>query len=232
MKDLSTILVVEDDAEIREMIVNHLKVENFDVVEAADGEEALSTFNKREFDLILLDMMLPKLNGKKVMAHIRERCLVPLLIISAKDSETDKILGLELGADDYITKPFSMGELTARIHALLRRASYRHSPPQETIIRLGNLELNMEDYSLIKPDRKIHLTAKEFEILKLFFTYPKKVFTKAQIYSSVWMEEFVGDDNTVMVHISRLRDKIEDDPAEPRIIKTVWGIGYKMGDPA
>lgn len=229
---MPTILVVEDEKEIREMIVNHLKTDNFDVVEAADGEEALSIFSKHNFDLILLDLMLPKLSGKKVMAHIREHCLVPLLIISAKDTETDKILGLELGADDYITKPFSMGELNARIHALLRRASYSRSTPEETVIRFGQLELNMEDYSLVKSNRKINLTIKEFEILRLFFTHPKKVFTKAQIYSSVWQEDFVGDDNTVMVHISRLRDKIEDNPAEPRIIKTVWGIGYKLGDQA
>lgn len=170
------------------------------------------------------------INGKKVMAHIRERCLAPLLIISAKDSETDKILGLELGADDYITKPFSMGELNARIHALLRRAGYSYAPSKDTALRLGRLELNMEDYSLIKPDRKVSLTAKEFEILKLFFTYPKKIFTKAQIYSSVWMDDYVGDDNAVMVHIGRLRDKIEDDSSNPTIIKTVWGIGYKLSD--
>ncbi|WP_372775660.1 response regulator transcription factor [Paenibacillus sp. 79R4] len=220
MDDLTSVLVIEDEKEIREMIVNHLKADHFNVVEAADGEEALAIFSKNDFDLILMDMMLPKISGKKVMAHIRERCLAPLLIISAKDSETDKILGLELGADDYITKPFSMGELNARIHALLRRAGYSYAPSKETAVRLGRLELNMEDYSLIKPDRKVSLTAKEFEILKLFFTYPKKVFTKAQIYSSVWMYDYVGDDNAVFVHISRLRDKIEDDSSDPTIIKT------------
>lgn len=176
--------------------------------------------------------MLPKVSGKEVMKRIRESSSVPILIISAKDSEVDKILGLELGADDYITKPFSVLELTARIAATFRRIGYYVKEDESNIrsISKGQFTLNFDNYQICKDKEYIDLTAKEFEILKLFFQNPKKVFTKAQIFANVWKDDFINDDNTVTVQIRRLREKIEDDPSNPKYIKTVWGIGYKLGD--
>jgi DNA-binding response OmpR family regulator len=223
--------LVEDDDEISELVLKHLTNEGFLITAAKDGERALVEFSKNTFDLVLLDLMLPKVNGKEVLRKIRENSTVPVIIISAKDSELDKILGLELGADDYITKPFSLNELNARINATLRRIGYyKSSPIKEKKIQRGNLILDIDNYQIIKDDTIIDLTSKEFEILKLFLENPKKVFTKAQIFSSIWEDDFMNDENTVMVHIRRVREKIEDNPSEPRYIKTIWGIGYKLGD--
>ncbi|GKU27345.1 putative transcriptional regulatory protein YcbL [Clostridium folliculivorans] len=175
--------------------------------------------------------MLPKLNGKEVLRKIREVSTIPVIIISAKDSELDKILGLELGADDYITKPFSLNELNARINASLRRIGYfKNSLPKESKIQRGELTLDLDNYQLIKNGTPIDLTAKEFEIIKLLLENPKRVFTKTQLFSSIWQDDFMKDENTVMVHIRRVREKIEDNPSEPKYIKTIWGIGYKLGD--
>lgn len=226
------LLLVEDDPDISFLVESHLKSEGFDVTAAQDGEKALQYFNDSAFDLVLLDIMLPKVNGKEVLKTIRETSSVPILIISAKDSEIDRILGLELGADDYITKPFSVRELAARIHAALRRIGYykNNEPEHQNNISMGPFTLNLETYQVIKSGEPINLTAKEFEILKLFFENPKRVFTKAQIFARVWDDDFLKDDNTVMVHIRKLREKLEDDPSNPIYIKTVWGIGYKLGE--
>nr|WP_275051644.1 response regulator transcription factor [Clostridium manihotivorum] len=213
------------------MVLKHLTTEGFLVTAAKDGERALDEFYKNTFDLVLLDIMLPKVNGKEVLRKIRENSTVPVIIISAKDSELDKILGLELGADDYITKPFSLNELNARINAALRRISYYKNPViKEKRVQRGDLILDIDNYQIIKNNIVIDLTSKEFEILKLFLENPKKVFTKAQIFSSIWEDDFMNDENTVMVHIRRVREKIEDNPSEPKYIKTIWGIGYKLGD--
>ncbi|WP_338032611.1 response regulator transcription factor [Clostridium manihotivorum] len=212
-------------------MLKHLTTEGFLVTAAKDGERALDEFYKNTFDLVLLDIMLPKVNGKEVLRKIRENSTVPVIIISAKDSELDKILGLELGADDYITKPFSLNELNARINAALRRISYYKNPViKEKRVQRGDLILDIDNYQIIKNNIVIDLTSKEFEILKLFLENPKKVFTKAQIFSSIWEDDFMNDENTVMVHIRRVREKIEDNPSEPKYIKTIWGIGYKLGD--
>ncbi|QAA30301.1 DNA-binding response regulator [Clostridium manihotivorum] len=225
------LLLVEDDSEISELVLKHLTTEGFLVTAAKDGERALDEFYKNTFDLVLLDIMLPKVNGKEVLRKIRENSTVPVIIISAKDSELDKILGLELGADDYITKPFSLNELNARINAALRRISYYKNPViKEKRVQRGDLILDIDNYQIIKNNIVIDLTSKEFEILKLFLENPKKVFTKAQIFSSIWEDDFMNDENTVMVHIRRVREKIEDNPSEPKYIKTIWGIGYKLGD--
>lgn len=208
-----------------------MKSEGFSITSVKDGELALQEFYSKDFDLILLDIMLPKLNGKEVLRKIRESSTIPVIIISAKDSELDKILGLELGADDYITKPFSLNELIARINASLRRVSYfKNSLPKESKIQRGELTLDLDNYQLIKNGTPIDLTAKEFEIIKLLLENPKKVFTKTQLFSSIWQDDFMKDENTVMVHIRRVREKIEDNPSEPKYIKTIWGIGYKLGD--
>ena len=228
------ILLIEDDLEISEMLKDYLTVENYEVVCAADGQEACTLFDASLFDLVLLDLMIPKISGMEVMQHIRKTSVVPIIIVTAKDTETDKTLGLGLGADDYITKPFSVVEVLARIKSNIRRvkqyAPMPTAPAEPVVLTAGDLTLNLEDYTALKAGEKIDLTAKEFEILKLLMKNPKKVYTKEQLYSLVWKDAYVGDENAVNVHISRLRNKIETDPRKPKYILTVWGICYKLGD--
>ncbi len=237
------ILLVEDDAEISEMLKNYLTAENYDVACAFDGQEACRLFDAASFSLVLLDLMIPKVSGMDVLQHIRRSSFVPVIILSAKDTETDKTLGLALGADDYITKPFSVVEVLARIRANIRRTtqydgalaavpSVRASEKAvdtEEVLTVGELMMNLSDYTLTKSGKAVELTAKEFEILKLLMQNPKKVYTKEQLYSLVWNDAYLGDENAVNVHISRLRNKIEDDSRNPRYVLTVWGIGYKLG---
>ena len=226
------ILLIEDDVEISDMLKKFLGTEGFEVTAAYDGESACKKFFEEEYSLVLLDLMIPKINGMEVMNVIREKSMVPIIIVSAKDTDSDKTLGLGLGADDYITKPFSVTEVLARIKANIRRSTqYAVGEIQEeSTIKRGELVLNINDYSIVKRGKKIELTSKEFEILKLLMKNPKKVYTKEQIYSLIWNEVYVGDENAVNVHISRLRNKIEDDPRNPRYVITVWGIGYKIGE--
>ena len=225
------ILLVEDDMEISAMLKRFLETENYEVIPAADGESACEKFYSHAFDLVLLDLMLPKRNGMEVMGKIRESSTVPIIIISAKDTDSDKTLGLGLGADDYITKPFSVTEVLARIKANIRRTTqYAAGTSGQRILTKGNLTMDLNGYCVKKDGKEIELTAKEFEILKLLLLNPKKVYTKEQIYSLVWNDAYLGDENAVNVHISRLRTKIEDNPRDPAYIITVWGIGYKAGD--
>lgn len=232
---IQSILLVEDDLSISEMVISYLSKEGFTIVHARDGEEALRLFSEQKYALVLLDLMLPYLNGMDFLKIIREQSRVPVLIISAKDGEVDKALGLGFGADDYIAKPFSLIELTARVKSAIRRAteysdSGSPSSPRSNIITVQDMTMDIDNIRLSKKGREIHLTAKEWSILKLLFTYPKKIFTKEQIYRSVWGDEYYGDENIINVHMSRLREKIEDNPSSPQYIKTVWGIGYKLGD--
>lgn len=226
------ILLVEDDIEISTMLKNFLITENFEVITALDGESACEKFFSDNFSLVLLDLMIPKMNGIEVMSKIREHNTLPIIIISAKDTDSDKTLGLGLGADDYITKPFSVTEVLARIKANIRRSTQyaMGTSMEQPVITQGVLSMNLNDYSVKKNGKEIELTAKEFEILKLLLQNPKKVYTKEQIYSLVWNDAYLGDENAVNVHISRLRTKIEDNPRDPQYIITVWGIGYKLGD--
>ncbi len=226
------ILLVEDDIEISNMLKSFLMTENFEVVTAFDGESACRKFFADEYSLVLLDLMIPKKSGMEVMKDIREKNTVPIIIISAKDTDSDKTLGLGLGADDYITKPFSVTEVLARIKANIRRNTQYviQSEIEESVFKCGSLVMNTNDYSVLKNETRIELTAKEFEILKLLMKNPQKVYTKEQIYSNVWNDAYLGDENAVNVHISRLRNKIEDNPRNPQIVVTVWGIGYKLGD--
>ncbi|MBO0959803.1 response regulator transcription factor [Neobacillus sp. MM2021_6] len=227
------ILLVEDDAAISEMVRGQFTREGFEVVPAFDGEEALEVFANDTFDLILLDLMLPKLDGMEFLKIIRGKSMIPVLIMSAKDGDLDKALGLGFGADDYIAKPFSMIELTARVKAAIRRATHysRTEQKQEVnVLTVGELTLDLDNFSLLKNGSDIKLTAKEFHILKLFISHPSRVYTKAQIYSLVWEDEYYGDENVINVHMRRLREKIEDDPSKPKYIKTLWGIGYKLGE--
>lgn len=227
------ILLVEDDVEISEMLKNFLMTENFEVVTAYDGESACEKFFADEYSIVLLDLMIPKISGMEVMKTIRASSTVPIMILSAKDTDSDKTLGLGLGADDYVTKPFSVTEVLARIKANIRRNTQYTAAvaaEEEEILTKGELVLNLNAYSVMKNGKKVELTAKEFEILKLLMKNPKKVYTKEQLYSQIWNDAYMGDENAVNVHISRLRNKIEDNPRDPNYVVTVWGIGYKLGD--
>lgn len=225
------ILLVEDDVEISEMVGVQLNKEGFELVAAFDGEEAITNFAQYTFDLVILDLMIPKVSGMDILKSIRENSKVPVLIMSAKDSDVDKALGLGFGADDYLTKPFSMIELTARVKAIIRRATDYSSGEQavDNFLEIGDLSIDLENFSVLKKGTEIKLTSKEFSILKLFVTNPSRVFTKAQLYRFIWNDDYYGDENVINVHIRRLREKIEDDPSDPCYIKTIWGIGYKLG---
>jgi DNA-binding response OmpR family regulator len=227
------ILIVEDDKEISELVTSHLEQENFTVFTAFDGEEALQLFENKAIDLVLLDLMLPKLNGMEFLKRIRQTSFVPVLIISAKESDVDKSLGLGFGADDYISKPFSVIELTARIHAAIRRAT-QYLPESDdhagNLIQYKALTLDLATFSANLNKKSIQLTSKEFHILKLFMQNQSRVFTKEQIYQLIWDDDYFGNENVINVHIRRLREKIEEDPSNPEYIQTIWGIGYKLGE--
>lgn len=228
------ILLIEDDQEISGLIESHLKQENYDVSVALDGEEAEALINSEQFDLILLDLMLPKVNGMDLLKQIRDKSIVPVLIISAKGSDLDKALGLGFGADDYVSKPFSMIELTARVQAVIRRATqYTQMESLSTDhhrITYKDVVLDSHTFSAEVRGQNIQLTAKEFHILKLFMTHPSRVYTKEQIYRLIWKDNYFGNENVINVHVRRLREKIEVDPSNPLYIRTIWGIGYKWGD--
>lgn len=227
------ILLIEDDTAISEMVENYLKKEGFVMTAAFNGEEGVHKFLHNSFDIILLDLMMPKLDGTEVIRIVREKSLIPILIMSAKDTDVDKAVGLGIGADDYITKPFSMVELSARIKAAIRRANQykKNDRDEEENIRIVNeLTIDLNNFSVMKKGERLQLTSKEFDILKLFVLNPKRVFTKAQIYGFIWNEDYFGDENVINVHMRRLREKIEDNPSEPEYIKTLWGIGYKLGE--
>ncbi|KAJ50975.1 DNA-binding response OmpR family regulator [Clostridium tetanomorphum] len=233
MEELNNIniLIVEDDKEINNLIKTALTKDGFNIVQAFDGMDGFAKYKSIDFSIIILDIMLPYVDGMEIMKKIREESVIPIIILSAKVEESDRIIGLGLGADDYIVKPFFVGELVARVKSQLRRyISFHKNEKIVSIIKKGNITLDLDNYCAYKKEEKIILTAKEFELLKLFFTNPNRVFTKMQIFENVWNEEYMGDDNTVMVHIRRLRNKIENNPNKPEYILTVWGIGYKLGD--
>ncbi|OCA96396.1 response regulator transcription factor [Clostridium beijerinckii] len=228
--EIPNILVVEDDEEINNLISEALIKENYNIIQAFDGKQAIEKYNK-EYQLVILDLMLPYLDGIEVLRRIRELSTVPVIILSAKDEETDRIIGLSMGADDYMIKPFSVRELVARAKAQLRRyVDYNSIETKDTILRHNDLKLDILNYKVLKNEQELSLRPKEFELLKLFMSNPSRVFTKAQLFNSVWDNEYLNDNNTVMVHIKRLRNKIEDNPNEPKYIQTVWGIGYKLGE--
>ena len=211
------LLLVEDDREIQEMLGDYLRTEAYEVVCASNGRDACRLFDEGGIGLVLLDLMIPQVSGMDVMEHIRKKSVVPIIILSARDTEADKTLGLGMGADDYITKPFSVAEVLARVRANM-------------VLTAGALRLDGKERTVTKAGERIELTAKEFDILKLLMANPKRVYTKAQLYTQVWNDAYCGDENAVSVHISRLRGKIEDDPRDPRYVATVWGIGYKLGE--
>lgn len=227
------ILVVEDDREINMFINKVLSKEGFEIVQAYDGRNAMDKFQfDGDFQLVILDLMVPFIDGFEIIRRIRQKSTVPILVVSAKSAEMDKISAISMGADDYIVKPFSLNEFVVRIKALLRRYVYFNNEDtnQEAIINYKDLVVDIRNHTIIKKDKLIKVTPIEFEILKLFLLNPKKVFTKSQVYDSVWGRDVIRNDNTVMVHIKRLRDKIEDGESGQQYITTVWGVGYKLGE--
>lgn len=228
------ILLVEDDCSISEMVSNYLQQAGFEVVCAFDGLEAEQRFRERKYALVLLDIMLPEKSGLDFLQNIRKDSVVPVLILSAKNDEVDKSLGLGYGADDYITKPFSMLELTARINAAIRRATkyveINEGVDSKDIVCIHELTVDLENLTVTKLEKEIKLTATEWKLLKLFITNPKKNFTKEQIYQDIWQTDYHFDDNVINVHMRRLREKIEDNPSQPKYIQTLWGFGYRLGE--
>lgn len=226
---MKRILLVEDEKEISLMVKNYLTKEGYIVDTAFNGEEGLFQFRRKDYSLVILDIMMPKMDGIELIKRIREKSNVPAIILSAKDGEIDKALGLGFGADDYVAKPFSMVELSARVKAAIRRATEysNEEVKQNKVIKVDDLTIDINNYSVKRGDEDLKLTNKEFEIFKLFLTNPNIVFTKEQIYRQVWEDEFMGDDNIINVHIRRLREKVEREPSKPKYIKTLWGIGYK-----
>ncbi len=222
-----TILVADDEKEIRELLCLYLEKDGYQVLEAADGYKALSLLEKEEIDMALLDIMMPKMDGFRVLKKLRETSNIPVMILSAKDQDADKILGLDLGADDYLTKPFNPMEAMARINSHIRRFySLGVKGKELKQLQVKDLKLDTEACMVYQGEKPIDLTSVEYKLLRLFMEHPGKVFTKQQVYENVWGEEYAIADNNIMVCISRLRSKLSSDSTA--YIKTIRGLGYRM----
>ena len=221
------VLVVEDEQSLREPLTYLLQREGYEVIEAADGKAAIEQFTKAKPDLILLDLMIPIISGNDVCRQIRQTSSVPIIMLTAKDTELDKVVGLEIGADDYVTKPYSTRELLARMKAVLRRQA-EPSVTASDIVEAGGIRLDADRHQVFVNGEKTSLPLKEFELLELLLVNVNRVLTRGQIIDRVWGSNYFGDTKTLDVHIKRLRTKIEDDPARPMRIVTVRGVGYKF----
>jgi DNA-binding response OmpR family regulator len=226
-----TILVVDDEPTLRETLVDALESDGFRVVAAADGRQALTTFRAEQPDLVLLDLMLPELSGIEVCRIIRQESGVPIVMLTAKDSELDKVVGLELGADDYVTKPFSLRELSARIRALFRRAEKQAVEAPPAVVDLGRVQADLAGHRLLRDGQTVPIKPKAFELLAFLLRHPGQVFTRDQLLEHVWGYDYGGETRTVDVHVHWLRTRIEDDPAHPAFIHTVRGVGYVFRRP-
>jgi len=229
--DKESILIVDDDKDIRNMIKIYLKNENYKVYTAENGEEALEISENNKIDLIILDIMMPKMNGTQTCMKIREKHKMPIIFLTAKTEDQDKITGLSAGGDDYITKPFNPLELIARVKANIRRVRVFDNiqeKEENNIVKIEDLIIDKDNHQVFMEDREIHLTKTEFEILRLLGENKGKVFSIEKIYNRVWKDEFFVTDNTVTVHIRKLREKLGDDYKNPKYIKTIWGVGYKV----
>ncbi len=228
------ILVVEDDIDIIKLLKIYLENDGHNVYSANNGIEALEIVEDIKIDLVVMDIMMPKMDGYELTKRVRERYNIPIIILSAKNEDSDKILGLNLGADDYITKPFNPLEIVARVNSNLRRFYHLNNPSkysdESSKLVVGDLVLDRQKLALFKRGQEITVTPTEYKILLLLMKTPGRVYTKVQIYEDINGEYFSNDDNTMMVHISRLREKVEDDSKNPEYIKTVRGIGYKIED--
>ena len=231
MEQKKTVLIVEDEKNIVDIIAFNLKKEGYTVITAADGEEGVQKAMEENPDLILLDIMMPKMDGFEVCQHIREFSNMPIVMLTAKGDDMDKILGLEYGADDYITKPFNILELKARIRALLRRANAAPQQKQQpSLLTAGGITLDPEQRVAMKNGEIIELTAKEYDLIELLVRNPRRIYSRENLMDLVWGYTYAGDYRTVDVHIRRLREKLEDNPAAPQHILTKWGVGYYLKD--
>lgn len=228
-----TILVAEDEAGIREAISIYLKSQGYNILQASNGLEGLDLISRNDVHLAVVDIMMPEMDGITMVTELRKKYDFPVIFLSAKSEELDKINGLMIGADDYLTKPFASMELVARVRANLRRyeqiLDLKNSKPEipRSVYKNGGLELNTVTKEVFVDGRSIHLTPKEFQILELFMKHPEQVFSAAQIYESIWREEAISTE-TITVHIRKLREKIEENPKKPVYIQVVWGLGYKL----
>ena len=223
------VLVVDDEHVVTEVLERYLRREDFEVATADDGESALRLAREWGPDLIVLDLMLPKIDGFEICRVLRQESRVPIVMLTARGETTDRIVGLEIGADDYVVKPFSPGELVARIKAVLRRTATQTNPAASAeVIRFPGFSLNPQTRIVEVRGNRVELTAKEFDLLYFLASHSGQVFTRDQLMNDVWDYTYAGDASTVTVHIRRLREKTEPDPARPRFLKTVWGVGYKF----
>ena len=221
------VLVVDDEKLIVKGIRFSLEQDGFEVYSAYDGEEALNMIRENSYDIVLLDLMLPKMNGLQVCQQVREFSNVPIIMLTAKGEDMDKIMGLEYGADDYITKPFNILEVKARIKAIIRRTGKPEKEQEQTrVVQIGDLKLDCDSRRVFIGEKEVNLTAKEFDVLQLLVLNPNKVYSRENLLNIVWGYEYPGDVRTVDVHIRRLREKIEANPSEPRYVHTKWGVGY------
>ena len=221
------VLVVDDEKLIVKGLKFSLEQDGMEVSCAYDGDEAVESIRNNDYDIVLLDVMLPKLDGLMVCQQVREFSNVPIIMLTAKGDDMDKILGLEYGADDYITKPFNILEVKARIKAILRRNSKKEQTPKKSnVLAAGDLKIDCDSRSLYIGGKEIYLTAKEFDLIELFVKNPGKVYGRETLLNTVWGYDYPGDARTVDVHVRRLREKIEDNPSEPKYVHTKWGVGY------
>ena len=224
---MNRILIVEDEPALANVVKDYLKNELFDVEICTEGDKAIEVFNKYRPSLLILDLMLPGMNGYEICKNVRMTSVIPILILSAKTDEFDKVMGLNLGADDYLTKPFRPKELVARVNALIRRSQVFNKNNLE-VIDVGNIRIFIKEYKVEKYNVNMDLSKKEFELLLFLAKNPKQVFTREHLYEGVWGLDSYGDLDTDTVTINRLRQKIEENPATPKHILTVWGVGYKF----
>ena len=225
------ILLVEDEKPIRDAVTAYLeREEKYSVVGVGDGQSAVEEFEKHQFDLVILDLMLPKLTGERVCRAIRDTSEVPIIMLTAKGEDMDKIMGFEYGADDYMTKPFNILEVKARIKSILRRAGAQRQESRAQVQVVRNMTINLNSRSVAIDGREVNLTAKEFDLLQLFVANRGKVFSRENLLETIWKYDYLGDLRTVDVHIRRLREKIERNPAQPEFILTKWGVGYYFTD--
>lgn len=227
---MATILVVDDEQEIADLVEIYLSNDGFDVIKASDGEECLKKLEEHpEIRVIILDVMMPKMDGMETCRRIRRSSNIPIIMLSAKTADMDKILGFGTGVDDYVTKPFNPLELTARVKSQLKRyQTLEAMPASSDEIAVRNIVINKSSHQVMREDKELALTPIEFEILCLLAGNPNRVYSTDEIFEQVWKEQVYEVNNTVMVHIRRLREKIEEDPKNPSLIKTVWGVGYKI----
>lgn len=225
---MTKILVCDDEKDIVSALRIYLESQNYEVYEAYDGQEAIDIVNSEVIDLVLLDIMMPKVDGIEAIVKIRESSSVPIILISAKSQDMDIVLGLDVGADDYITKPFNAGEVLARVRSLLRRTQIFNQKIEDDTLVIGGIILNDKTKQVSVDGENIKLTPKQFDILKFLMENPNHVFSPTEIYEKVWQEEALGYESSVAVHIRHLREKIEINPKEPRYIQVIWGQGYKI----